>query len=347
MKSGSGTNIRLADVAEAAKVSIATVSRALSNPDQVSKETRAVVMKAAKETGYRVNRAARNLRKRQSGEVLVLVPNLGNPFFSKILAGIEETFSGSEYNVLIADSLGKDASEDSLTEYLLSSHADGIIVLDGQVSERAKEWLRENAAQHNVVFACEWVEDVEVPIVRSNNRRGAAAAIRYLHSLGHRKIAHVTGPEHNVLTHFRHEGVEEECKRLGLPMHSEWMIRGDFSMQSGYQAAEQILDMSERPTCVFCTSDQMACGVISRLHAEGIRVPQDISVMGFDDIELAEFYVPRLTTIRQNRGQLGVTAAQLVLASLRSESNTGLPLESIIDVELVVRDSCAPLIDMA
>jgi len=268
---------------------------------------------------------------------------LGNPFFSQILAGIEETFSGSEYNVLIADSLGKDASEDSLTEYLLSSHADGIIILDGQVSERAKQWLHENAAQHNVVFACEWVEGIEAPIVRSNNRRGAAAAIRYLHSLGHRKIAYVTGPESNVLTNFRHKGVEEECKRLGLPMHPQWLIRGDFSMQSGYQAAEQILDMSERPTCVFCASDQMACGVISRLHAEGVRVPQDISVMGFDDIELAEFYVPRLTTIRQNRRQLGITAAQRVLASLRGESNAEIPLECIIDVELVVRDSCAPL----
>lgn len=345
MKSGSGGNVRLYDVAKAAGVSTATVSRALSNPDQVSKETCATVMEAVKKTGYRVNRAARNLRKRQSGEVLVLVPNLGNPFFSQILAGIEETFSGTDYNVLIADSLGKDASEDLLTEYLRSNHADGIIILDGQTSDQAKDWLRQHAAQRNVVFACEWVEGIELPVVRSNNRRGAAAAIRYLHSLGHRKIAHVTGPENNVLTNLRHEGVEEECERLGLQVHSEWMIRGDFSMQSGYQAAEQILAMSERPTCVFCASDQMACGVISRLHAEGVKVPGDISVMGFDDIELAEFYVPRLTTIRQNRRQLGITAAQQVLASLRGESASDSPLECIIDVELVVRDSCAPLPD--
>ena len=343
MKSGSGTNIRLFDVAKAAGVSTATVSRALSNPEQVSKETIAVVMEAVKKTGYRVNRAARNLRKRQSGEVLVLVPNLGNPFFSQILAGIEETFSGTDYNVLIADSLGKNAAEDLLAGYLLSNHADGIIILDGQASEQAKQWLQQNAAQRNVVFACEWVEGIELPVVRSNNRRGAAAAIRYLHSLGHRKIAHVTGPENNVLTNLRHEGVEEECKRLGLSVHPEWMIRGDFSLQSGYQAAEQILAMSERPSCVFCASDQMACGVISRLHAEGVKVPEDISVMGFDDIELAEFYVPRLTTIRQNRRQLGITAAQRVLASLRGESHADLPLDCIVDVELVVRDSCAPL----
>ena len=105
--------------------------------------------------------------------------------------------------------------------------------------------------------------------------------------------------------------------------------------------------MSERPSCVFCASDQMACGVISRLHAEGVRVPQDISVMGFDDIELAEFYVPHLTTIRQNRRQSGITAAQHVLANLRSESSLDLPLDCIIDVELVVRDSCAPLPDSA
>ncbi len=333
---------KIIDVAREAGVSTATVSRTLSQPERVNVETRQRVLAAVEKTGYRINQAARSLRQQLGSAVLVLVPNLGNPFFSQILSGIEETFYGTEYNVLIADSLGRNDAKDLLAEYLLSTHADGIIILDGQVSARAREWIQQNAAKRNVVFACEWVEDFDLPVIRSNNRQGAAAAIRHLHSLGHRKIAHVTGPKDNVLTLARREGVLQERERLDLPMREEWVIRGDFSLESGYQAAEQIIAMNERPTSVFCASDQMAFGLISGLHAAGIRVPEDISVLGFDDVELAAFYVPRLTTIRQNRRALGTKAAQRVLASMREEIKAGACQDYVVEVELVVRDSCAP-----
>jgi len=333
---------KIVDVAREAGVSIATVSRALSQPGRVTEETRQRVLDAVEKTGYRVNQAARGLRQRRSNAILVLVPNLGNPFFSQILSGIEETFSGTGHNVLIADSLGRNPNEDLLAEHLRANHADGIIILDGCISQRAGEWIRENATQRPIVFACEWAEGFPLPVIRSNNRWGAAAAIRYLHSLGHRKIGHVTGPADNVLTLARREGVQEERLKLDLPAYPEWVIRGDFSLESGYQAGEQILAMTERPTAVFCASDQMALGLISRLHNAGVQVPQDISVIGFDDIELAEFCVPRLTTIRQNRRALGVTAAQRILAGLRDEVDAGQHEEYVVDVELVVRDSCAP-----
>lgn len=330
------------DVAQAAGVSTATVSRTLSSPEQVSEETRQTVMTAVHLTGYRVNRAARNLRKRQSGEVLVLVPNLSNPFFSQILGGIEETFSGTDYNVLIADSRGKDQNEDLLAEHLANTRADGIIILDGCVSTQVQKWLDKNAQRHHTVFACEWQDGTTLPVVQSNNRAGAAMAIRYLHQLGHRQIAHITGPIDNVLTRVRREGALEEYERLQLPINPAWIIRGDFSLAAGHQAAQQIIAMSERPSAVFCASDQMAFGLISGLYAAGIRVPQDISVMGFDDIELSEFYIPRLTTIRQNRPILGATAAQLVLDRLNGDrSETA--VNRIIEVELMVRDSCAVL----
>ncbi|MEZ5479549.1 MAG: LacI family DNA-binding transcriptional regulator, partial [Thiolinea sp.] len=286
---------RIRDVAAVAGVSTATVSRTLSQPEQVSEETRVRVMAAVKKTGYRINRSARNLRKQQSGEVLILVPNLGNPFFSEILAGIEETFSGSEYNVLIADSRDHRAGgRELLAEHLEHTRADGIIILDGGLSARARHWLRRQAAQDDrqVVFACEWAEGMELPIVRSNNRRGAALAIRYLHELGHTRIAHITGPQDNILTHARRIGVQEELQRLGPPLRPEWLIHGDFSLDAGYQAARQILAMPERPSAVFCASDQMAFGLMAALHAAGVPVPEQLSVLGFDDIELAEYYVP-------------------------------------------------------
>lgn len=328
------------DVANAAGVSTATVSRTLSSPEQVSEETRQTVMAAVQLTGYRVNRAARNLRKCQSGEVLVLVPNLSNPFFSQILAGIEKTFSGTDYNILIADSRGMKQGEDLLAEHLANTRADGIILLDGCVSPTVQKWLDKNAQRHHAVFACEWQDGTSLPVVQSNNRAGAAMAIRYLHELGHRQIAHVTGPLDNVLTRVRREGALEEYQRLQLPINPDWIIRGDFSLNAGHRAAQHIIAMTERPSAVFCASDQIAFGLISGLYQAGLRVPEDISVMGFDDIELSEFYIPRLTTIRQNRPILGATAAQLVLDRLNGTASKETTTQ-LIEVELIVRDSCA------
>jgi LacI family repressor for deo operon, udp, cdd, tsx, nupC, and nupG len=191
-----------------------------------------------------------------------------------------------------------------------------------------------------IVFLCEWVEGADFPVIASDNASGARLAIRHLHALGHRRVAHVTGPEGNVLTTARREGMLAERARLGLPARDEWIIRGDFSLESGRSAAQRILAMSERPTAVFCSADMVAFGLISGLTARGLRVPEDISVVGFDDIEMSQYYVPPLTTIRQDRQRLGREAANALMSRISSGS---VPAElDLVPVELVVRDSTAP-----
>ena len=331
---------KIQDVARAAGVSTATVSRALSNPSVVAEETRHAVFAAVEATGYRVNQAARNLRRQRAGAILILVPNLGNPFFSQILAGIDARFADTDYAVLIADTKNSRAS---LNAYLEDSRADGIIVLDGGIEISSVGDLISETGHNRVVFACEWVENIPCPSVRSDNPKGTRLAMRHLYDLGHRKIAHVTGPKGNVLTRARRESMLEERARLGLPARDEWVIRGDFSLQSGYAAAESIIEMKERPTAVFCASDQVALGLIAKFTEAGVRVPEDISVVGFDDIEQAEFGIPPLTTIRQNRQRLGHAAAELMLCGLNEHTDAGDARHvELIDVELVVRKSTAP-----
>jgi LacI family repressor for deo operon, udp, cdd, tsx, nupC, and nupG len=169
--------------------------------------------------------------------------------------------------------------------------------------------------------------------------------VRHLYDLGHRKIAHITGPQENVLTHVRREGMLAERARLELPVREEWIIRGDFSLESGRMAGTRILAMEDRPTAVFCASDQVAFGLMSTLTAHGLRVPDDISVVGFDDIELSEFYVPALTTIRQDRRALGAQAATLLLERIEAGgAETGaVPVPVMLDVDLVRRASAAPV----
>lgn len=330
------------DVARAAKVSASTVSRVLTNPGLVSERTRETVHKAIRATGYRVNQAARNLRMKRAGSILVLVPNLGKPFYSGILAGISDVFANSEYSVLIADTEGNPLEDEALAGYFLDGRIDGAIALDGRLSPQALRQCRDLGLGDRIVFLCEWVEGEAFPVITSDNAEGARLAIRHLHDLGHRKIAHITGPDGNVLTTARREGMVEERARLGLPVRSEWIIRGDFSLGSGREAATRILAMDERPTAVFCSADMVAFGLISGLHAGGLRVPEDISVVGFDDIEMSEYYVPALTTIRQDRQRLGGRAAEVLLDRLRNQSGV-FEQEQPVPVELIIRDSTAVL----
>lgn len=330
--------VTVQDVARVAGVSTATVSRALSDPKKVSENARNAVNNAIAATGYRLNKAARNLRKQQAGAVLILVPNLGNPFFSQILQGISAVFSETEYSILVSDTSDPTERDLNLVDYFLDRRIDGLISLDGALPISELELFKQHSVANRIVFACEWSPLVDFSSVRSNNVMGAQLAMRHLYDLGHRKIAHITGPKGNVLTRERREGMLEARKQLELPSSPEWIIRGDFSLNSGFLAAKTIAEMEDRPTAVFCASDMVAFGLISGLKREGISVPNDISVVGFDDIEIAEFCDPPLTTIRQNRNGLGRAAAEQLLAQMGAQvSGTDNILQ--LDVQLQQRES--------
>lgn len=336
---------RIQDVAQAAGVSTATVSRALSNPDLLSKSTRNLVFDAIRSTGYRVNRAARNLRTQRAGAVLVLVPNLGNPFFAQILAGISAGFADSENSVLIADTADLPDKDRSFVEYFRDGRIDGMISLDGNLTGEDLALFTREGVEDRIVFACEWVRDADFPSVRADNEMGARLAVRHLYDLGHRDIAHVTGPKGSVLTRARREGMLVERDRLGLPARPDCIIRGDFSIGSGRDAAQRIIAMTDRPTAVFCASDMVAFGLISTLAEAGIHVPRDISVVGFDDIEMSANYIPALTTIRQDRRRMGLRAAQLLIHRLESATDP-VPQShtELIDVTLITRHSTGPVL---
>ncbi|MBP0482816.1 LacI family DNA-binding transcriptional regulator [Sagittula salina] len=341
MAQGTGQRTaRIQDVARAAGVSTATVSRALSKPDLLSETTREAVFEAIRLTGYRVNQSARNLRRQRAGAVLVLVPNLGNPFFSQILSGLSEVFAASEYSVLIQDT-NHLARQDGLLDFFLDQRIDGMISLDGSLSVGTLDLMARNAVSDRILCACEWVAGVDLPSVRSDNHKGATLAMRHLYDLGHRRIAHVTGPVQNVLTQVRRDAVLAARAELDLPARPEWIVRGDFSLASGRAAAERLLAMSanDRPSAVFCASDETALGLIAGLHAAGVQVPDDMSVVGFDDIDLAEYAIPALTTIRQDRQTLGRRAAERLLNRLDGGPLRAADTVDLVDVSLVVRDS--------
>lgn len=323
--------VRIRDVAQLAGVSTATVSRALSNPDMVSPATRAVVQAAITQTGYRPNEAARNLRQSRTGGIVALVPDLGNPFFAKILSGIASVLGPAGYNLLIADTHSGNPA--GLAHHVDPSRVDGVINLDGTLPLAL---LRGSVP---VVDACEWVPDLQVPRVRIDNHAAAAMAVNHLADLGHRRIGHVTGPAGNVLSLARLEGFQAAMAARGLEAGP--IYQGDFSLQSGGDSAMAWLAEPPdlRPSAMFIAADAMACGFIAQLSRHRLSVPDAVSVVGFDDIELTSLIAPPLTTIHQPRAKLGEMAARRLLAEI--DGSGGAP-DCLIGVDLLIRGSTAP-----
>ncbi|WP_029350211.1 LacI family DNA-binding transcriptional regulator [Bosea sp. 117] len=321
---------KIGDVARMAGVSTATVSRVLSNPQIVSAETRRLVEEAIRETGYRLNQAARNLRHRRTGGIVALVPNLANPFFSQILSGIASVLAPAGFNLLVADTRAEGGA--SILNYAEPSRADGLIVLDGSLPAEAL------ARRVPVVLACEWIPGLAAPRVKIDNRAAAMMAVEHLIGLGHRRIAHVAGPPGNVLTQARLAGTEQALAERGMP--APLVLPGDFTLASGRRAGEAWLALParERPTAVFLASDEMACGFIGEVQHHGVAVPRDVSVIGFDDIELVAHMTPPLSTIRQPREAIGRRAAQRLLDRIGGDDGAE---DTILPVELVLRGSTA------
>lgn len=336
---------KIRDVARLAGVSTATVSRALSQPALVSAETRAAVMDAVARTGYRPNEAARNLRHRRAGGIVALVPDLANPFFAQILSGIASVLGPAGYNLLIADTrnasisnAGLDkagAGAGRLSDYADPSRADGLIVLDGALPPAML------SGPVPLVEACEWVPGLRAPRVKIDNRAAAGLAIDHLLELGHRRIGHVAGPRGNVLSEARLAGVQDRLALRGLTLAPDALYQGDFSLESGRAAAESWLAQPahSRPTAIFLASDAMACGFMAEVQRHGLSIPADVSVMGFDDIELTGHVAPPLTTIRQPRLAIGRIAAERLLG--RIESGATEAEDIILPVELIIRASTA------
>lgn len=325
------------DVAAQAKVSTATVSRVLTSPDSVSDGKRQAVQHAIHSTGYRVNHSARNLRTQKSNTVLALLPDLGNPFFSHVLQGIESVLTPAGQALLVAETTQMEASGDSLVNYLKDKRADGVIVLDGGLDPQVLESLASAEEERRLVFACEWVNHFNFPSVRSSNHEGAAMAVEHLHALGHEHIAHIKGPDNNVLTIERLEGFVTSCKKLGI-QHT--VFDGAFTLDAGATAATELLKLTPRPTALFCASDTIAFGLISALTKHGLSIPKDMSVMGYDDIDLCEHFVPPVSTIRQDRVALGTQAAKLLLSCIADGPQPN-KVERL-PVSLIERESCAP-----
>lgn len=333
------------DVAKLAGVSVATVSRTLDKPDLVAEATRQKVLRAVSECGYVANTLARNFRRRRSNTVLVLVPDIANPFFSSIIRGIEGVALAAGYRVLLGDTQNDPAREQAYSELVAQRQADGLICL-GMNLPFATDKRRKSVDPKwpPVVMACEYDGTIPVPTVCIDNVAAAAEAVRHLVSLGHRDVAFINGPAASPICKDRLDGFRRALAAAGVRPRRARLRNGDFSLASGREQMLAILAQGDPPTAVFCANDEMAIGAMKAARERGMTLPRDLSVVGFDDIGFAAYATPALSTVRQPREQIGEQAMRLMLDILQQRGT--IPAKVVLPHALVLRASTAkPLRD--
>lgn len=327
------------DVARLANVSTATVSRALSAPDRVSETTRARISEAIRATGYTLNQAGRSLRQRSAKTILVALPDIRNPFFSSILDAIEREAASRGFGVLVLNLYFGHETIRRLQDFLLSNRADGLLLLDGSVDMHLLRDLTGAAGSIPLVVACEEIPNSGFHTVLTDNVEAADRATQHLIDLGHRKIGHLVGPDHNIVSRERLIGYSRALARANLPALPEWQLRGNFDMESGFATAARFMALSDRPSAVFASNDESAIGFLSGLRNYGMMCPRDVSIVGFDDLGVAPHYAPPLTTMRQPRETLGRMAAEALIDLVEEPNSLTTPIRIVLRSELVVRES--------
>jgi DNA-binding LacI/PurR family transcriptional regulator len=331
------------DIARHAGVSHTTVSRALNHSPLISDQTTERIQKIALELGYHPSVAARSLKTNRSQALGVIVSHIADPYFSEILQGIDDVAQENGYSLFIASAQHDPVRENSIVQTMREHRVDGVILC-------SPNFTAEQSNQLN---------SYDIPIVALNNQAaegyrfaiyhddvdGSRQACQHLIALGHKKIAYLGNFTAGRTTRERHEGFKQAMEEAGLPVRPEFIHQASGnSPEQGLEGVEYYLGLPERPTAVICYNDMMAIGVLKGLHQAGLRVPEDMSVTGFDNIMYSDYTRPPLTTIDQPKRSLGAEAAKLMLAQLGMDANFLLKETIIKRLKgmLIIRESTTP-----
>lgn len=330
-----GTTIR--EVARQAGVSVATVSRALNGSERVRSRTREHVMEVAKRLRYVPNGSARSLTTSETRTVGVLLPDLYGEFFSEVLRGIDQTARRSRYHTLVSSS-HNDVAELEAALRAMSGRVDGLVVMSPDLDAASLE-ANLPASLPVVLMNCP-VEGSALNTIMTDNYGGAFAMVQHLTGLGHERVAIIQGAEGNYDAVERLRGYRDAMAAAGLPAVPSLEQRGDFTERSGYEAMQRLLGASPRPTAVFAANDSMAIGALRALREAGVRVPDAMTIAGFDDVPVARYMSPALSSVHVAINEMGQLAIEALLATIDDGARP--PQTTTLPTRLVIRESCGP-----
>ncbi|OIJ13636.1 LacI family transcriptional regulator [Anaerobacillus alkalilacustris] len=324
------------DVARLSGLSKTTVSRVINNHPYVSEEKKKQVLKAMKELGYTPNPSARRLRGQLTTTIGVIVPRIVNPFFSHLVNSIEQAAYKKGYQVLIFQSYEDKEKEIAFLNLLKTKQVDGVIMTSIE-----NDWkMIESYKEYGPILLCnDYVNQTVAPMIRLDQSKGAYLGGKHLIDKGHQKIAYCTGGlfDEEGKGKDRNHGFQKALHEARIKINPKWIFVDQHTIADGKQVMKQILEMDDRPTAIFTGSDEVAGGIIIEAKEQGLAIPQDLAVVGFDDQPIAEILDPKLTTIRQPVDQMGEKSIQVMLNILDNPETEIKSYE--LPIELIVRQS--------
>jgi LacI family transcriptional regulator len=303
------------DVAKLSGVAVSTASYALNNSTKVSEETRQKVLAAAKQLNYQKNGLASDLKRTSTNTIALILSDLSGPYYSELIKGVQDVASTNGYDLIACSSIG--GAQSTAVKFLREKRVDGVIILAHNIDD---ETILESSREgFPIVVLDRNVQSEHVVQIEVDNEHGAFMATEHLIEKGSREIAYVSGPYNSHDNELRFKGYRAALLKHGIEYRPKWKVSGGFTREGGYQATKMIIAQKDVPQAIFYANDEMAIGGIQALNEKKISVPDDISIIGFDDIQLSEYVSPPLTTMRQPKYEAGALAVHLIFQVLSKE----------------------------
>lgn len=303
------------DIARIAKVSTSTVSHVINNTRYVSDEIREKIMKVVNELNYTPSAVARSLKVKETKTLGMLVTATSNPFFAEVVSGVEQYCNQHHYNLIISSIDGNEQRLQQNIQTLIQKQVDGLLLMYSDTRHAMVEQLNLNLP---IVVMDWWPTELNADKIYENSEFGAYLATKTLIEQGHKNIAIITGKLDKSLARNRLLGYQKALQDAHLPINPDWIIESHFDFEGGVEGMKKLLQITPHPTAVFACSDTIAVGVYQVAWQQGLRIPQDISVIGYDNIMLAQYLTPPLTTIHQPKAELGKLAVETLLERIKS-----------------------------
>ena len=329
-------NPTIKDVAKLAEVHPSTVSRVINDDSRISEKTKNKVLLIIKKLGYTPNAIARGLKIKRTYTLGILIPDITNPFFAEIARGVEDAANKNNFNVILCNTDDKLKKERTYLEILKGKRVDGLIL--GTAHLKDKSILELEMKKFPYILISRNIEGLDKNCIIVDDVEGGMMATEYLIKLGHRRIAHITGPLKTRSALNRLKGYKLALKKYNIEYMDELVEEGDFRIKGGYQAMKKFLKLLEPPRAIFAANDLLALGAMQAIQKKNFHIPEDFSVVGFNDIELASFVYPALTTIRQPMLEMGELAVKMLLRII--EEGEFNQRKIVLKPKLIIRESC-------
>ena len=332
----------VSDVAKRAGVSTMTVSRVINNSGYISQETRERVEKAIAELGYVPNALARSFRSKQTCLLALVLPDITNPFWTTIARGVEDTASRNGFHVILCNTDESPEKEANYINVLLQRRVDGIIIAPTTNDKNRFLMLKRQALP--CVLLDRRVDGFKCDTVVSNGCEGAKKLTQHLLRLGYRRIAIVSGPLTISTAQERVEGYAQALQENQVPIDESLIVRDTYQQDSGYESVKQLLKQERRPEAIFAGNNFIAVGALHAIRELGLRIPEDVALVGFDDIPQGSLISPALTVVSQPAYEMGVAAADSLISRL-SGKYRGKPRDIVVATSIIIRESCGQVLE--